>query len=285
MNESIDYDQQFLTSIREASRQLQLEEFLDHSEQQILTKYLGIQWFQAKTFEQAKLSLMECRKGFANISLHHVALCKSLLILMDECYPLILLSRAGLIEVNLFPCPNDPQDLLERLRHHYLISLAYQNQIHDKYGGGAEPDYTFDITETSKDRIEKHAGIFMRHFEHGLRLTFGSMNMDSAHMKAILSNDEDSIRDMVYLTTEDRNRLLLMLTVVRKTKKDLLQRYQDVSKHLPLKNLAQIAPDAQEISQLIKSGIFDAQLSGNKAEYPGCKISVTDLELGVEQET
>lgn len=251
MENSQQFEKEFLFAIREASKQLQLEEFLSANEQQALIRYLGIAWFQAESFETARTALQECKNNYSNLPIHYVALCKSLIILMDECYPLVAIAKNKLCDFkNLMPYQSG--DLLERLRHHYLIAIAYQNQLHEKYGLGGEKQYGFDITETTTERIEKYTKIYMRHFKNGLYLVLRDFNIETKYSEWILTNDRDRIHDDTILMDDEKKKILDILSATRKVKKQLTQKYEKLSKTIPLKNLAELAPDIQEVSQLIK---------------------------------
>jgi len=124
-NRELNFEAHVLKLMRDASQQLQLEEGFNWSEQPL--RCLGMDWYQATEFEEARNGLRRCLDSTSRLPIRGHTLIKSLFILLGELTPLILLERLKSLPESSAYLP-DTNELTDRLRHHYLVELTYQKQ-------------------------------------------------------------------------------------------------------------------------------------------------------------
>ena len=260
MDANTNFETAFLTALREACKQLQLEELLSANEQQILIQHLGIGWFQASGYDDARQALEACQTGFATLPIHYVAICKSLAILMDECYPAIALSRLPQDDPMIKALPTySAKNLLERLRHHYLIAISHQNRLQEKFMPNPDTSSGFDMAETPAEKKQKHCKIYLRNYRNSLLLLLKENGLESRHIDPLLNRDRDLIIDDCNINQAERDLLQSIMAAAYTVKHQLTAKYERISKTVPLNGLAAMAPEAQEIAQLIKGNLQKPQ--------------------------
>lgn len=251
-----------------ASIQLQKEEGFSILEEQEIVRFLGINWYQATSLNQACDRLDSFLKEHKTEPTKEVALVCALKALFSELLPTLFAFELGKDPSLFMP---DQDSLLIRLRHHFLLEVSYQD------------DYLIpriaQISQTSRipSSIAKNSfgvEVWFRNVESAVLLVLNELGLNRKFMSSVLSGDVNYL--IADPSVNKRERILLggLVSALVSVRQELQEDYEKKSGYLRPSQLGVFTPTVADIARLIRSYIDE----GGQVEMENEDVS-PDAEL------
>lgn len=247
----------------QASSQLQREEGFCSDKQQDIARSLGINWFQATSFKQALKSIDTFLKDHKSEPTQEMALVKGLKTLLSELLPTLFALRLSEDCADYMP---DENGLLERLRHHYVLELIYQERY-------AQPkkDSSAQILDGMGSPLQNSLGIdlWFANLDSAIRYVYDELGLNKAYVKNIISGNINPLLEDSTISQTDKSLFVKFISAVESTRKELEADYEKKSRHFRPNQLSSLIPSMDEIRPLIRSNIHEEYLTEEKKAARG----------------